>query len=176
MTEEFDSSIHGGFDLGRDLECFKEFKVDKAKPGLIYKATSKIHEHLPTGLIIQPYTNTERANTGARRLSVGPIRLVPEEDDNKDALQKSSSEVCFTQQNESTHEFSHMGMGIAANNRSQLSQDTQLSPTKSRLLNQHHSQHLITSRSSAALPAVSGPSQTGSRRTQTSGTKLGRRN
>ena len=147
MTEEFEpSGKHGGFDLGRDLECFKEFKVDKAKPGLIYKSTSNIHEHLPAGLIIQPYTNTERANTGARRLSVGPIRLVPEEDDQKDTIQKSSSEVCLTQQNESIHEFSHIDMGIAANNRSQLSQDTRLSPGRSRLLNQFQSQHLTKSR------------------------------
>lgn len=60
VTEEFASGNMGGYDLGRDLQCFNEFKVEKAKPGIVFQPISNIYEHLPAGLVVKPYENVEK--------------------------------------------------------------------------------------------------------------------
>ena len=37
----------------RDLEIFKEYKVDKPKPGVITFPVSNVHKHIPSGTVIE---------------------------------------------------------------------------------------------------------------------------
>ena len=50
VTQEFDQSTSViPYSGGRDLELFKQYKVDKAKPGFTLKPLSKVEMHLPSG-------------------------------------------------------------------------------------------------------------------------------
>lgn len=60
VTEEFDPELNTVPEessmmlnmTSKDLECFQQYKVDKAKPGFLAQPSSDLRKHLPTGLIV----------------------------------------------------------------------------------------------------------------------------
>ena len=56
VIEEYEGEdCEGNFVDARDLEIFRECKVDKAKVGIIPLPTSQVETHLPSGLVIDPF-------------------------------------------------------------------------------------------------------------------------
>ena len=74
VTDEWQTNNESVGFGSRDLECFQQFRVDKAKPGVLTYPIANIDAHLPSGTVFAPYKEEQDAQLREfTRQQVGPI-------------------------------------------------------------------------------------------------------